>query len=47
MIRYYYLDALAAAWMQKHFGMRFQRELVDREFSQMKFFLLSNISLTE
>jgi hypothetical protein len=23
MTRYFYTDALAAAWMQKHFGMRF------------------------
>lgn len=23
MFRYYYTDALAAAWMQKHFGMQF------------------------
>lgn len=28
--RYFYTDPLAAAWMAKHFGMRFQQFMLDR-----------------
>ncbi len=30
-MRYYYSDPLAAAWMAKHFGMRFKHDLFEQE----------------
>lgn len=46
-IRYFYTDPLAAAWMQKHFGMRFEDDILQQSKDSELLSAVSSLAVGE